>query len=173
MKLSNIAKILSIGAVALVMAGCGGGSSSPESGESIPSGDTQPLAYSTLSDLEFKTLNITAQVSYGDHFRTLILGNNYIYSDYIEPDTLTLEEEKDANGYPLPGCSISKETKFRYICLRIFRAGHMSIFGINISADGHITGNYEYSTGNIDDIMNGLLNDPDASIVGYVSTSLD
>ena len=100
MKLTNIGKILSIGAIALVMTGCGGGSgggSTPDNGGSTqpPATDPQPPVASSPFDVVQELYDGEQLTSVGSYTGT---GLNYYDLTIPSDGNLVIETSYDGRG---------------------------------------------------------------------------
>jgi len=115
---------------AVVLVGCGGGSSS----------EVENTKYSTIQDLENSTLEINTRNEVGTdglyidmRMRDIVLGENYSTTG-----TLLLDVNNYANI--LQGCSLSSQVGYVYECVSVFSNGYADLYIINISNDGEISG---------------------------------
>ena len=138
--------IMSIFVIA-TFTGCGGGGSS----SSTPVAPVEPL-YSTIQDLEFKTLNMK-DIWYHDGSSGAILTimkftNNYAYGS----DGLPVLLDNTSSAYFAKGCAEAPPggvgpngEVLRYLCMGVFASGGVAGWGVAINNAGIISGNFHYS----------------------------
>ena len=133
-----------------------------------------PPSYTTLTDLEFKTLNFSEfwHVVWKTTYSSMIFSNHYISYDDGRPMLV----DNLSDSVTTSGCVIAPvELGRTYMCLSMLSHGAQAAYAIDIDSTGHITGNFEYSpTGDTYELMEGIAdwNLADAWVTGTVSSSV-
>ncbi len=137
--MKKLTTALLTGSALLLFTACGSSGSSS-------SGTTTPVAplYSTIQDLEFKTLNIKEIWNHSGEalYTTMKFTNNYIYKSDEKP----LLVDNASSQYYAKVCGVAPaDTGYTYLCVGVFYNGGGTAWGINIDNGGIITGNFHYS----------------------------
>ena len=174
---TKVKVLLSVIAMGFVMVGCGGGSSS---GGSTPVAPAPPL-YSTIQDLEFKTLNMK-EIWYHDNntvfYTTMKFTNNYRYGSNGTPILI----DNTSSSYFVKGCSLAPDggvgpngVELTYLCAGVFGSGAIAGWALSINNGGIISGNFHFSSiGDTYAVAAGLI-DPSgahAKVEGGVSNTV-
>ncbi len=173
--------IIVSGIATLFFTACGGGSSSSsipviiptESPTPTPIPTEAPLSYSTLSDLEFRSLYLTMTWKDSDykkqsefHFK-----DEYSKGEDGREILMGIAGNKADNFH---GCWIADPDTYvtTYLCITSLQNGSVEGYTFSVDADGKLSGNYEHNSEGADETDLELgLSDPefaDAFISGYV-----
>ena len=173
--MKKITAIVLSGTAALFLSACGGGSSS----SSTPVAPVEPL-YSTIQDLEFKTLNmkeVWASIGRAS-YTTMKFTNDYRYTSAGKPALI----DDTSSAYYVKLCGETSAgavgpngEELTYLCAGVFRSGAVAGWALSINNGGIITGNFHFSSiGDINAVAAGLV-DPSiahAHLEGGVSDTI-
>ena len=165
-------KQLTLGAVLLsatLLTGCGGGGSSSSS-SAAPS-------YTTLQDLEYKTLNLEEYFHKNTDDTKNRINDSMIFKERYS-DGYLVDERSSATGARI--CTVLDGSEYTYMCYLGFYKENTStvesaaMYIFNIASDNKVTGNLAYSeTANTDELVQHISTreTADAWITGTATTT--
>jgi len=143
--MKKLTAALLTGSALLLFTACG------SSGSSSSGGSTLPPSYTTIQDLEFKTLNIaeTWKQNGAVTYTTMKFTNNYKYTSDGTPmlidDTSSVYHEKLCSEAPAGGVA-PNGAELKYLCVGIYDTGSTEAWGLAIDNGGIISGNFHFLT---------------------------
>ena len=172
--MKKITAIVLSGTAVLFLSACGSSGGSSSSTPDTPVAPVAPVAplYSTIQDLEFKTLNIAEVWNHSGnvYYTTMKFTNHYISTSSGTPTLI----DDTSSSYYIKLCGMAPEggvgpngEELTYLCLGRFGSGATMGWALSINNGGIITGNHYFSTtGDAEEAAAGLIHPSNAH--GYL-----
>ena len=153
----------------LGLSACGGenNSSNSESSSSSSSNSESSSSegtYSTIADLEYKTLNLGFK---GQDLEEVYAFKKDYKSTKGEPKRL-VDYRKNTTGVCM---EIEKSDKFTYMCLIDLKDSGTKVYALKIESDGTINGNYKKFQSTDTTAFTEVEDNADASVTGKVTVT--
>jgi len=166
--------LMSIIASTVMFSGCGGGGGSKNNPTPTATPTATPTSgiaaeYKKLTDLEYKTLNMTTKLRNNKTFKETIK----FHDDYTQDGKYLLDYRSTKDAVILCG-EVENQDVFSYFCLYgSSKNKSMVSYALNIDHNGKIRGNSKYSeTGDTDELIEVYDgNKADGSITGTVTVT--